>query len=236
MSRRVRQPRAPSVLGEARKDAAVMKLRQWAAKKVLLSVKYRPTVDDMVRINFRDEDVAKLKAAYSLAQSSTPSGRYAGPHANTNLLLNFDGMKMLTPMGDDVLFVQRDRGEEYLEAWEIARKIHVEFCVAEHVLRWLDSNGTAGAMRYYFPAVQALAPDAPALCGEVPSRYSTPYGIGDQVSLIRRAQVTVANALLMPGAVAPANTNVRLAFNSGSANVEGLSISTASQIYNLGAT
>ena len=52
-------------------------------------------------------------------------------------------------------------------------------------------------MRYYWPTVLSLAPNAPALATDAPTRFNTPGNITPFLPFIRDAASTVASALML---------------------------------------
>jgi hypothetical protein len=115
----------------------------------------------------------------------------------TNLELEFESVNMLAPKEEMFILHEQGLGVPLLAAIEEIRAIKSKFDLAEHVLDWLDRHVTAGAMRYYWPTVLSLAPQAPTLAGEIPSRHNTPDNIAPFLPFIRESAGTIASALML---------------------------------------
>ena len=109
---------------------------------------------------------------------------------------DFDFVNSLAPKSELFKF-DPVAGRPLLEAIDQIKLIKKKFDLAEHVLEWLDGNVTAGAMRYYWPTVLSLAPNAPAMATDAPTRFNTPGNITPFLPFIRDAASTIASALLL---------------------------------------
>lgn len=194
MSRRSR-PTRNSVLGSAYEGA-----------RSRADYMCHQTVAAMVRPDFDKHDVFKwlfpdytrevLATAYQFSSPDVRARHYKTPSMGAgSVWIDFSEMETLVPT---VGVVEPDPLEypRLIAVMDDVWKISKDFALVKHVLHWLDENGTAGAMRYYFPSVALLTSDFEV--GNCPLSFREPYGVEKIVPMIREAARILAQAQLIP--------------------------------------
>lgn len=185
-------------------EDAINKINHMQQCAVAALTEYPVRIDQTIAMLFNDEDVAKSAAVRNII---TPSGWVRGYTIlpDTTLAIDYDDDRdrahclpinptrfqpnpfRIAPLNDFIGKV----GAIYLQYEEV-----------KGVLRWLNTNATLGAIRYYFPAAMQLCPATFAGMG-VPSRHDTPDGVSVWLQPIRDAAATVASATMLPKDVEP---------------------------------
>lgn len=115
----------------------------------------------------------------------------------TAIHLNFQAAPWLAPDGE-CMKLDMDRFEPIAQFARRVVDYHTKFAVAMHVLKWLDTHCTAGAMRHYWPSILALAPGAAAVSDSLPRRFNEPATpIAPLLPLLRESATTITMALLV---------------------------------------
>ena len=203
-------PRERSVLGGNHLHVARAKIESLCQRSIKVMAPFEHDMATVLPWCFSDDTRMTLKHAHELIQHNSYGWGVATQAAyqiteGTQINLDFATLKMLAPKVE-MFRVDPDTGIPLLDAIEHIIAIKHKFDLAEHVLCWLDEHVTAGAMRYYWPTVLSLAPQAPTLMGEVPTRFNTPGNITPFLPSIRDAASTIASTLMLAEDV-DTNTN-----------------------------
>ena len=166
-------------------------------KAVAIMVEWPHTMPETGYMMFRDEDVAKLRAARQLMTPASEWGRYdVAPDAR--LELGFENSGIAPPIAE--AYQITDRTRPLLEMVEKVRAIYTQYEECKALVRWLNKNATPGAVRYYFPGVLALLSGSHGhgVPQELPSRHTTPPEIHNMLPVIRDASTLVAAMQMLP--------------------------------------
>ena len=194
-------PRAKSVLGGNHLSVAKTKIERLCQRSIKVMAPFEQDLKTVLPWCFSDDVRMTLTHAHSLVKLNLYYGGLATTGSykivdGTGLSVDFASIPMLAPT-EDLFQVDPVAGIPLLDAIEQIIAIKNKFDLAEHVLNWLDGHVTAGAMRYYWPTVLSLAPDAPSLKTEAPSRFNTPGNIAPFLPFIRESASTIASALML---------------------------------------
>lgn len=194
------------------------------------------TTQQLIPMLFAPEHVAKLKAAYGIAEDNSQFYTYQlAPYAPGGLALNFKGTGMLTPQQKAYL-PNPDLAKQFFDACRTIRDLHHKWGAVKHMLRWFNRNATAGATRAYWPAVMVLCPKAPPIremADQTPTRYAEPPGIGQLLELVRETAGTVTQLQLLGDRQPRENQGVNLTMPVGDASVAGAVINLNSVTFSL---
>lgn len=223
MSRRSR-PTRNSVLGSAYERA---RLRADYLCKQSVHAMVRPDFDkhDAFRWLFPDYTREALATAYQFSSPDVRARQYKTPAMGAgSVWIEFSDMETLVP---SVEAVEPDPLEypRLIAVMDDVWKISRDFALVKHVLAWLDENGTAGAMRYYFPSVALLALGFEV--GNCPVSFREPYGIEKLVPMIREAARILAQSQLIPEQETPAR-GLSLPYSSTNTELFGQTVSVSS--------
>lgn len=220
-------------IGDNHVEAACSAIDRAFAKEADLFLP-RFTAEQITPMLFRDEDVARLKAAHGLMEYTYDSTTYVlSPHIHATLQLKFHDMP--APAGKR-LHWQDERVGPLLNAMTAAQELFIKWGAVKSMLRWFNRNATASAVRALWPSVMQLCPTSPALRDmlSLPSRYTNPQGISALLPLVRATASTVAAMALLPDATNFRQyTGVRLTFPSRKAFVDGVEIEVPEHSINL---
>jgi len=201
-NRRMSTPRERSVLGGTHLHNAKAKIESLCQRSIKVLAPFEHDMEAVLPWCFSDDTRMTLKHAHNLIQRNTYGWGVATQAAyqiaeGTAIHLDVESVKMLAPKAEMFQLNEQGLGVPLLDAIDQIRVIKNKFDLAEHVLDWLDGHVTAGAMRYYWPTVLSLAPQAPTLAGEVPTRFNTPGNITPFLPFIRESAGTIASALML---------------------------------------
>jgi hypothetical protein len=236
MSRRFPRTRDErSSIGDVHVDNAVNALNRTCFITAATMAEYRGTRESTLPMLFRDDTLDKLKQVRGMVEPSKHIATYQVDNA-TSLTIDFRDAMMPT-IRPEMLFKQEDRIGPLLEYIAQVKAVHDQFEEVKAVLRWLNRNATPGAIRYYFPTIMKLCPRSPAFADlqKVPSRYSTPPGLGFWNQSLKNAATAVAGSLMLPSQAAPRPRGLMwLTFNCSDVHLSGDTKYTTDQmIYNL---
>lgn len=153
---------------------------------------------DAVRWLFSLDTRQKLTAAYPLAPSNYSAMSYTVPtaeHGKVWIGFKDPDIQMLVPH-DKMVDPDVTAYQPLLDVMDTLWEIHRDHALVKHVLEWMDTRATLGAMRYYWPSVASLAPNFEL--GNCPVSYQEPYGIDSMVPLLRKTAQTIAQDLMIP--------------------------------------
>src|ERR1035437_4654327 len=193
--------RTKSVLGSTYLATAERKIESLFQRSVKVMAPFDYDMPAVLPWCFSEDTRLTLTHAHSLVKLNLYYGGLATTGSykiveGTGLSVDFASIPMLAPK-EELFEVDEDSGRPLLEIIEQIKAIKNKFDLAEHVLNWLDGHVTAGAMPYYWPTVLSLAPGAPALNTEAPSRFNTPGNITPFLPFIRESASTIASALML---------------------------------------
>lgn len=190
-----------SVLGGNHLSIARAKIESLCQRSIKVLAPFDPGMNVVLPWCFSQDTIVTLTHANELVSHNSygwgvsTNGTYQITEG-TAITFEFAEAHMLAAKGE-MFNVDPVTGKPLLDAIEAIRAIKDKFDLAEHVLNWLDGHVTAGAMRYYWPTVLSLAPLAPTLSGEMPSRFNTPDNITPFLPFIRDSASTIASALML---------------------------------------
>ena len=193
--------RDKSVLSGNHLNIAKAKIERLCQRSIKVMAPFEHDLKTILPWCFSDDTRMTLAHAHSLVKLNLYYGGLAttGTYkivGGVGFSVDFTSIPMLAPT-EELFQVDPVAGIPLLDAIERIIAIKNKFDLAEHVLNWLDGHVTAGAMRYYWPTVLSLAPDAPALKTEAPSRFNTPGNIAPFLPFIRESASTIASALML---------------------------------------
>jgi hypothetical protein len=200
-NRGMSSPRERSVLGGTHLHNARSKIESLCQRSIKVLAPFEPDMATVLPWCFSDDTRMTLRHAHDLVPHNhygwglATNGTYRITEG-TEITFEFEQMSMLAPK-PEMFNVDPVAGQPLLDAIHQIQVIKSKFDLAEHVLNWLDEHVTAGAMRYYWPTVLSLAPLAPTLGGEIPSRFNTPGNITPFLPFIRESASTIASALML---------------------------------------
>lgn len=160
------------------------------------------TGEDVIRSLFEDSDIEILRAAFGKVQHDDSRATYrgftAGRRQRVTIHINFDAHKMVPPHVDRAI----NWNNAHLglaDCLDEAARIHATFEQVREVFNFLNANGTAGAMRYYWPAVMSLYKGANSPLNDVDgTRFRDIPGVAPYIGAMRDTSATIASALLLP--------------------------------------
>ena len=193
-----------SAAGYKNRTAAYAHMDHLTKTCVSTMVKSDVSRDDLIRIMFNDDAIAKLRAAHRFISAGNSSRFYplSDVKPDVGLHLVFPSAYGLYAPGDDAREFHHDRADRLLATINTVYDIAVEWAVVRYVVWWLDGHATMGAIRYYFPAIATC--NGFKEIGAMPmGRHVTPVGITPLLPLIRRASETLTKAALLPKDAVP---------------------------------
>ena len=197
-NRQHRQPKEPASLGDVRVANACATINSMMIRAANLMVPYSPSREAVLPMLFADDTLIKLQAVRGMVDPAYTSCQYPIA-ADVDLQIKFTdaAVPTITP---EFLCVQPERASPLLNAVEEIRAIYLQYEKVKHVLRWMNRNATAGAVRHYWPTVLQLCPNAPALkeLTSTPTRFATPRNIGEMLQLIRDTSATMSASVMLP--------------------------------------
>jgi hypothetical protein len=192
---------ARTVLGGNHLHTAKIKIERLCQRSIKVLAPFEHDLAAVLPWCFSENTRGTLTHAYALIEVPQYYGGIStqGSYQHTEgTAVNFDfkPLHMLAPK-KEMFNIDPVTGKPLLDIIDQIKVIKNKFDLAEHVLTWLDGHVTAGAMRYYWPTVLSLAPEAPTLTAEAPSRFNTPGNITPFLPFIRDAASTIASALML---------------------------------------
>jgi hypothetical protein len=102
--------------------------------------------------------------------------------------------------------------------------IYRDWAAVRHVVSWMNSKATLGAIRYYWPTLLSLIPSEAKerFSAEVPTNFKEPDGIGQMLPLLKASAATVGSALLMPDIDPPGEYQFTLSFQERMFQMNGV--------------
>lgn len=199
----------PTALGGHPYLAACSKIKSFRTQSARVLTSYRlTTVETLDKLFHHDVVSAAMAGRRVTCESISSSGGYK--LGNATLCVAYRERTNLLPIHDAHL--RKDVGDSATELFAYIEELDLinrQYAVLKHVLTWLDTNGTLGAMRYYFPSVQSLCNID--MAGD-PTNFRDPPGVGKIIPLIREAAVTIAAAQLLPAEKPIVATGMTLLF------------------------
>lgn len=152
---------------------------------------------DVVKWLFNADTRKKLSDAYPLVTPMAHAMTYSVGHPHGAVWIHFrdPDIHMLAPK-DDQVDPDVTAYQPLLDVMGALLEIHRDHALVKHVLEWMDTRASLGAMRYYWPSVASLAPDFEL--GNCPVSYQEPYGIDRMIPLLRKTAQTIAQDLMIP--------------------------------------
>ncbi len=230
-------PPEKTILGGHHLHIARTKIEDLCQRSVKLMAPFAHDMNAVLPWCFADDTLKTLRHAHELVQHNTygwgvsTNGSYKLAH-HAMLTFNFNQVPMLAPK-EEMFLLDPGAGQPLLEIVEQIREIKAKFDTAENVLLWLDKHVTAGAMRYYWPAVLSLAPQAPTLQADPPSRFNQPNGIAPLLPAIREAASTIASALLLVDNIETPDRGFSLTLGSGAGRAGDIEFDNIDRIFPL---
>ena len=237
--RRTRRGITPekTIIGPQQLHIARNKIESLCQRSVKVMAPFDHDLQAVLPWCFSDDTLKTLRHTWDLiphnlyGMGASTSGSYKLGDV-TALIIDFASVSMLAPKGE-MFDLSVFQGQPLLDAVKNILAIKAKFDTAEHVLTWLDSHATAGAIRYYWPAVLSLAPEATALKAEAPSRFLQPDGIAPLLPAIREAAGTIASALLLSDKVELPDRGFSLNMVSGFGSYGDLTFGNITRKFNL---
>lgn len=167
---------------------------------------YRATInaqfdmDDVARWLFPEDTIAKLKAAYPLAESSyhknfVLSGWPLSSGDKVLMSLDFDSIKMQCPLGA----VSVTPNAQIMDLLVSIYELHKQFNKVRKVIDWFGEHKvTPGAAVYYWPTIRSLCGSGHAVHDVTGDRYRVVTGISEIIPLLRETAGIIAGAALCP--------------------------------------
>lgn len=192
------------------------------------------TAEEVTRMVFNDDAIARLRAANGLYAYAANSYAYQlPPFARGTLHVEC----VDRPAASEAAFEwHADRAGPLEQATHTLNELHIKWGAVKHLLRWFNRNATPGAVRANWPSVLTLCPNAPNLreLQHAPMRYTNPQELSALLPLIRATATTVASMTMIPHAAAPRpRENVMLTLSERVVTYEGVHISLNSLTFAL---
>ena len=193
----------PSALGDPPVESACTKINQLCQRTMSVMTEYPHDLDDTVRMLFDPSVLDRACAAKELIEPESHTIPYeiGSPIELSGMLyLNYKAAATNFPPINAEASNLQGHCTPLLEFVSKVRGIHLQFEEIKGVLRWLNRSATAGAIRYYFPAVLSLCPDSPPVrdLQHVPSRYHQPKNIHQWTDAIKDALAVYAGTQMLP--------------------------------------
>lgn len=230
MGRRSR-PMRRSVLGSYFNDA-VSRIAELNIKMAHVMVKANFTKHDVVKWIFSDDTRLALTRASHLTVGGYNGFTFEVGQQEAHVWIRFKGdndpIHMLVPNAECVE-VDEEAFQPMADVISELRVVHHNCAVVGYVLAWMDENATAGAMRYYWPSVGALAPGFDL--GNCPVAYQEPYGIHKMIPLLRDAARVAAEMHMLPPDIITPNRGLSVTFQSSKFTRHGVEITAPNRDY-----
>lgn len=190
-----------STMGDHALECAIAKVETMQAKAVNLMTSYGETTPHTISMLFDPVDIRKAEAACGVVDTHTQQLEYQVAD-RCGLTLMYTHMTRLGPLPirQDRMVLQ-PHATKLLKFVADVRAVHEQYEDVKAVLRWLNKNATAGAIRYYWPPALKLTQGQTSAFDtlqDVPTRFATPSGIGKWAQLLRETSSTLAGAAMMP--------------------------------------
>lgn len=228
-----RPPKEPASIGDNHVDSAGIEINRLMQKAVTVLTEYNPTREKTIEMLFTDSQIARSCNARGLV---TPSG-YCRSYSIHGATLSIDYNEALClPIDESAMMMQTNLIPPLLAFIRDVKAIYYQYEEVKACLRWLNRNATAGAVRFYWPTVLKLCPNAPSMAAlqGVPSRYAEPHGIGDRLQMLRDTATTMAGAAMLPtDAEVRVRNKMWLTFQARVVEREGYSFTTDSLTFNI---
>jgi len=160
--------------------------------------RYTVSRDDTLAMLFPDDMRAKLAEVKGWIEPADHTEDYEIiPHVS--LTINFDSSPVPTIV-PSFMQLNLDRAQPLLIYLEGVYRVHMQYELVKAVVRWLNSNATPGAVRYYWPSAMKLMPQHPMWkdLQEVPTRFVNPVGIEDWTQALKETATTMAASAMLP--------------------------------------
>jgi hypothetical protein len=166
---------------------------------------YKPGLNETLAMLFNPGTIDRATRAYGIVVEPYTHVSYPNVWPYCTLTLNYDSSAVI-PIRPDAFEPQPFTIKSLLDFMREVEAIYLQYEQVKAMLRWFDRNATAGAVRYYWPAVTKLCPSSPALAGMSdgpPSRFRVPAGISERLQMVRDTATILAGAALLPRDVKP---------------------------------
>lgn len=216
-------PPIRSALGIAWRDHALENVDFIVRRTIHTMVPQAFSGDDALNMLFRQETLAKLRAAYDLVSEADRGVAMSSLPMEPCVNLIFkrpNKYKILSPcraaMQHTPLSDYHVRAVPLASFIDGARAIIEDYSIVKHVVNWLDNNATMGAMRYYLPGIATLLPkDFEGFSSELAQRFRELPSISTYIPAIRDAGPLLAKAVMLPsGREMPRNTGFELSYST----------------------
>jgi len=197
-NRQHRQPKEPASIGDTHVENACSLINNTMLRAANLMVPYSPSREAVLPMLFADDTLIKLQAVRGMVNTTYQWKKY---RVAPGVDLSIDFRDALVPtIEPEFLCVQPERASPLLNAIEEIRAIYLQYEKVKHVLRWMNRNATAGAVRHYWPTALQLCRESPALANltNTPTRFATPRNIGEMLQLIRDTSATMSASAMLP--------------------------------------
>lgn len=193
-----------SSIGESHMEKALINLNRQQQIAATVRTAYDRPLMETIHMLIDDDSYNKLHAVKDLIKTAGSSRDY--PLQDVRFFVEFQHADI--PAFEKAV-VQTDRIAPLLTFLHELATVHWAYEEVRGVLKWLNRNATPGAIRYYWPSAMKLTETSPiwAELGSVPTRYTTPDGIGDWLQNLKDAAATVTGMLLLPNDVPPRPKN-----------------------------
>jgi hypothetical protein len=205
-----------STLGDGNLFTAIATIDRLMHRAVTAMTEYLPSREQTIEMLFPASTIAKAAAANGIVDPISQTVTY--PVAGDKVWLNIDYTgAYCAPISSRSMDQQIGAIKPLFDFVHSVSEVYIAYNRAKGVLRWLNRNATAGAIRYYWPPAMKLAPHSACWFGleDVPSRYHEPRDIGDWLQAIRDSSTTLASAAMIPETVQPRiRNNMWLTFHA----------------------
>lgn len=187
-----------STMGDHALETACAKVEQMQEKAVNLMTSYGETAEHTVWNMFEPNTIDRARAAKGVVDTHTTALEYQVAD-KVGLTVQYADCSMLAIRQDRM--VLQPNATKLLKFVAEVRAVHEQYEDVKAVLRWLNTNATAGAIRYYWPPALKLTQgntSAFDTLQDVPVRFATPKDIGKWAQLLRETSTTLAGAAMMP--------------------------------------
>ena len=171
-------------------------------------------MDDVARWLFPEDTIAKLKAAYPLAdtlyhRNFSLSGWPLVTGDKVSMSIDFDAIHMQCPKA---IAVAVTPNAQIMDLLVSIYDLHKQFNKVRKVIDWFGEHKvTPGAAVYYWPTIRSLCGSGHAVHDVTGDRYRAVTGISEIIPLLRETAGIVAGAALCPknpGISKPASFNL----------------------------
>lgn len=224
-------PDERSTLGGAL-DNAIQTINVAMQRTAALEV-YEPSREQTIAMLFQPSHIQRSTMARGIAVVGTEHQHY-DVSVRVRLALDYDGCKV-APIDPDVMQVQPSLIQPLSLHIAALRQVYERFEEVKAIVRWLNKNATAGAIRYYWPPMLKLCAGSAVFADlqECPTRYHTPPGISDRAQMLRDTSAAMAAAALLPLDGLKPRSNMQLTFSSYPVQRGEVNFTTDSMTFNL---